>query len=144
MGTRGAYGFVANGVLKLTYNHYDSYPISLGEDLAEQLFDMMNDLGYNKERFIEAGTAVRLVESDSKPTIEDQCALKGFMDLNVSSQSPDDWYCLLRGLQGNLKAILDEVKVMTDSNTFPLDSLFCEWAYIADFDKMVFETYKGQ
>lgn len=27
--------------------------------------------------------------------------------------------------------------------TFAADSLFCEWAYVVDFDKRTFEVYKG-
>ena len=34
MATRGAYGFRLNGVEKLFYNHYDSYPEGLGLDIA--------------------------------------------------------------------------------------------------------------
>jgi len=33
MGTRGAYGFRKNGIDKVTYNHFDSYPEQLGESL---------------------------------------------------------------------------------------------------------------
>ena len=35
MGTRGIYGFRLNNTDKLTYNHYDSYPSSLGEDIYQ-------------------------------------------------------------------------------------------------------------
>ena len=37
MGTRGAIGFRSNGVDKVTYNHYDSYPTGLGFDLMKEL-----------------------------------------------------------------------------------------------------------
>lgn len=33
MGTRGSWGFVLNGKRWETYNHFDSYPSGLGEDL---------------------------------------------------------------------------------------------------------------
>ena len=35
MGTRGLYGFRKNGVDKVTYNHYDSYPEYLGRNILE-------------------------------------------------------------------------------------------------------------
>ena len=35
MGTRGCYGFRKNGIDKLTYNHYDSYPDGLGSDVVK-------------------------------------------------------------------------------------------------------------
>jgi len=34
MGTRGVYGFERDGVKKITYNHYDSYPSALGKDVV--------------------------------------------------------------------------------------------------------------
>ena len=37
---------------------------------------------------------------------------------------------------------LEEI-VTTDSYEFAKDSLYCEWAYIIDFDKNAFEVYKG-
>jgi hypothetical protein len=40
MGTRGAFGVFSDGTLKMTYNHYDSYPSGLGVQLAEQIADM--------------------------------------------------------------------------------------------------------
>ena len=35
METRGSYGFVYNGIYKMTYNHYDSYPSELGKNIAD-------------------------------------------------------------------------------------------------------------
>ena len=37
---------------------------------------------------------------------------------------------------------LDEL-VTTDAYDFASDSLFCEWAYVIDYDKNAFEVYKG-
>lgn len=37
---------------------------------------------------------------------------------------------------------LDEL-VTTDAYDFASDSLFCEWAYVIDYDKNSFEVYKG-
>ena len=33
MGTRGLYGFRKNGKDKITYNHWDSYPEGLGQNV---------------------------------------------------------------------------------------------------------------
>lgn len=35
MGTRGCYGFRKNGMDKLTYNHFDSYPDCLGHTMVK-------------------------------------------------------------------------------------------------------------
>lgn len=37
MSTRGAIGFHSNGVDKVTYNHYDSYPTVLGKSIMSEL-----------------------------------------------------------------------------------------------------------
>ena len=37
----------------------------------------------------------------------------------------------------------DEVVEVTDSREFVRDSLFCEWAYVIDYDKGTFEVYRG-
>ena len=34
MGTRGAYGFKSQNKIKVIYNHFDSYPSGLGEDVV--------------------------------------------------------------------------------------------------------------
>lgn len=62
MGTRGCYGFRKNGMDKLTYNHYDSYPDYLGKIMAtfckETSLDEMNEI---YDRLI-------LVNENDKPT----------------------------------------------------------------------------
>jgi hypothetical protein len=142
MGTRGSYGFIANGVLKMTYNHWDSYPTGLGKDIAEQLTTLLKD-GMDQQKLIAAGAAVRVVDPDSKPSLLDVAALKEYANVGVGYQNMDDWYCLLRETQGKLNVLLVDTKVMIDGITFPSDSLFCEWAYVADFDNMKLEVYKG-
>ena len=37
MGTRGAIGFRLDGVDKVAYNHFDSYPSGLGADVLTEL-----------------------------------------------------------------------------------------------------------
>lgn len=82
------------------------------------------------------------VVSDEKPTAEDIDRLKPYTDLGVSEQSTDDWYCLTRKAHGSLQLMLT-CGYVEDSSAFPLDSLFCEWAYMIDFDASVFEVYQG-
>lgn len=45
MGTRGTWGFVADGDEKLTYNHFDSYPDGLGVDVLDALREKIADAG---------------------------------------------------------------------------------------------------
>ena len=136
MGTRGAYGFYKNGVSKITYNHFDSYPEGLGLDIIK----------YIKSKSIEEMNAdfnsITMVNDDDKPTIEQFLKCAEYYNDTVSSKSPEEWYCLLREAQGDLDASA-KIGIMIDSQEFMKDSLFCEYAYIINLDKDVLEIYKG-
>lgn len=138
MGTRGALGFVYGTEEKVTYNHFDSYPSGLGVDVLAWLRSA--DLATVAEQVKN----LRLVNEDDIPTEDDKRHLldMGVVDTGVGRQSTDDWYCLLRGTQGNPAAIL-AAGVMSDGSKFPASSLWCEYAYVVDLDRAVFQAYKG-
>ena len=136
MGTRGAIGFYKDGVDKITYNHFDSYPRVLGNGVKDFVLKYEKDLDKIFESII-------LVDADSKTTVEQKKDCLKYADLSVSEQSPDDWYCLTRKAQGDLEAYAKGLKYMIDNKDFLEDSLFCEWAYIINLDKRVLEIYVG-
>ena len=145
MSTRGLYGIRKDGVDKCTYNHSDSYPSWLGRRVLEFC---ANNTIENLEKFFNK---IELVDESSKPTEEQikKCVEAGYYSGVVSTKSVDDWYCLLRNLQGNFdeyqNLIDDEAKTifMTDCISFIKDSLFCEYAYIINLDDEVLEFYEG-
>jgi len=145
MSTRGAVGVATGGKLYISYKHGDAYPSWLGRKTAE-FCEAVRRLGALK-KLADAYRGVTLVREDGpKPTKADLKYYKDTMDLTVGNQNPEDWYCLLRGMQGidGMRAILrGKAKHLIDSSDFPLDSLFCEWAYVVDLDKGVLEVYKG-
>lgn len=136
MSTRGTFGFRVNGTDCLSYNHSDSYPSSLGEDFVRNVRELVK-LPDLKERV----AALKIVSDDVPPTQEDIKKLRKWTDLDVGDQSENDWYCLLRGTQGSLKAIL-ESGYIKHSGRFILDA-FCEYAYILNLDEGVVEFYAG-
>jgi hypothetical protein len=136
MGTRGCFGVRIDGEDKVTYNHFDSYPDCLGKAIVEQVGEA--DLAM----WAEQARALKPVLEGDKPTPEEIEQLKGNADLGVSGQSFEDWYCLLRNLQGDLRGILN-TGVFIDSHDFLSDSLFCEWAYIVNLDEGTLEVYRG-
>jgi hypothetical protein len=138
MGTRGFITFVADGEEKTAYNHFDSYPDGLGTTVLKWLHAATDSVSALREQVL----ALRVVDGESKPTPEDIERLRKFADTGVSTQQLDDWYVLLRRTQGDPHAIL-EAGVMEDAKTFPLDSLWAEWGYVIDLDKVVFEAYSG-
>ena len=139
MSTRGLYGFRKNGIDKTTYNHSDSYPSYLGRHIAEfcasTSTDEMNNL-YDR---------IELVDEHSKPTLDQVMKYVGYYDSAVSRGTAEDWYCLLRDLQGNLTELkkINGTIHMIDSVNFIKDSLFCEYAYIINLDTKVLEFWVG-
>lgn len=137
MGTRGLYGFRKNGEDKLTYNHFDSYPDWLGRNVVK----------FCKETSIEDMNKIFdkiiLVDENAKPTETQIANCIKYYDGRVSTQSVEDWYCLLRDAQGNLNVYKDGLRYMIDSQEFIKDSLFCEFAYIINLDTNCLEFYLG-
>lgn len=140
MGTRGAFGVIINEREKIAYNHFDSYPDGKGVEVLGWLRNAIAD--DNLPVIRKLAEEARLVSDETPPTAKDKERLKPFTNLGVSEQSDDDWYCLLRETQGDLQLTL-ESGYIEDASNFPLDSLFCEWAYIIDLDNEVLEVYKG-
>lgn len=114
MGTRGIYGFRKNRKDKITYNHFDSYPDVLGSTMlgfcAATSIEEMNSL-YDR---------IELVHEEEKPTPEQIEAYRRFANTSVSTGRVDDWYCLLRELQGEPDAwkSIDGTIYMIDSHDF--------------------------
>ena len=144
MSTRGAVGVKVGGKYKVTYNHCDSYPEGLGKEVVDfcQVVQEAGLWDQFKKRFNE----VELVDENSVPSPELQKKYRRFANLGVSNETLEEWYCLLRNLQGIhfLEEILNGiVNHMIDSFEFLKDSLLCEYAYIINLDDMTLEFYQG-
>ena len=137
MGTRGAYGLHKGGVDKIAYNHWDSYPTGLGADVAAFVCQ------HTDEEMNTIFDRIILVATKEKPTGDQIAECMPFFDGNVSEQTPEDWYCLLRKAQGNLEAYAGGLRYMIGQAKFLMDSLFCEWGYVINLDKGVLEVYRG-
>lgn len=140
MGTRGLTGFRRNGVDKLHYQQYDSYPDGVGLDILYEL--KRTDVSIDEIRDIF--DSIIMVNLNEKPTKEQQDECSEYTDFGVSENSKDDWYCLLRKAQGSIAPYLNEgLKYMLDSCDFIKDSLYCAWAYIVNLDTEELEVWKG-
>lgn len=138
MGTRGVYGFRIDGQDKVTYNHFDSYLVGLGRNIIKEL------RGYDYGRLVEVARSIVLVNKETPPTPEQIERLKKYADMDVSTKCIDDWYVLLRRSQGTMWPwFIGSLPVMVDNHDFLSDSLWCEWAYIANLDERVLEVYRG-
>lgn len=138
MGTRGFMGLVIDETEKIGYMQYDSYPSGVGVRVLEDL----RSLTRNMDELTRLARELAVVNNDTPPLPSEIENLKMHADLRVSEQSYDDWYCLLRETHGQFGMTLG-CGYIEDHHTFPTDSLFCEWGYLVDLDKGVFEVYEG-
>lgn len=137
MGTRGTYGFRVDGQDKLSYNHFDSYPDALGEDVLSSLKTLLRTIGEDEMR--EGAEKIKLVNDREKPENIPE-SVKMYHDPGVADGK--SWYALLRHAQGKIGVSL-ELQLMTDADGFINDSLFCEWGYIVNLDDRKLEIYEG-
>jgi len=145
MGTRGSVGFIINGKPLLSYNHFDSYPENLGVEMVEFARDLSK---MNIDEVRGAVGNIEIIDSNIAPSkaLQEKYSALGFSDTSVSRGTLEDWYCLLRNVQGSeglrqmVNGVLQHIEA---SNDFPKDSLFCEYAYIINLDTEEIEFYKG-
>lgn len=135
MGTRGACGFVVDGKIKVSYNHYDSYPSGLGAEIVQFL-------NTNKiDTLKKYAKSIKLVDSEKTPTATQ---LKKLQSIGFNVNEGDNWYNILRSYQGKLQqALSNNCTFMTDEQDFLKDSLFCEYAYLINLDEGILEFYRG-
>lgn len=136
MSTRGAFGFTKNGVNKITYNHFDSYPTGLGFDIIE--FIMQNNI----EKMNKIFDKITMVKYDDVPTVDQLKILEEYFGSKIDIRKIKDMEDLISSNQ----YITDFQKgfpFMLDNESFMGDSLFCEYAYIINLDDNTLEVYYG-
>lgn len=131
MGTRGGYGFKKDGQMKITYNHFDSYPSGLGSEVVRFIkntsVDEMNEIFNN----------ITMVNEDIPATNKQINECRQYSDQGVSTGDLSEWYVLLRHTQGDLSPYKNGLKYMVDNGSIEED-----YAYIIDLDDNTFEFYK--
>jgi hypothetical protein len=141
MGTRGSWGFILDGKRWETYNHFDSYPDALGDELLKWAQMVQEEDGW--ETIADLVRSLKVVKETAKPTPEQWKRLRegGFVDDNVSTGT--DFYAGLRRCQGNPALTLSS-GFWLDATDFHQDGLFCEWSYVFDLDAKTFQVFEGR
>jgi hypothetical protein len=150
MGTRSVCGVRIGGEDKFSYNQYDGYPTGVGDGIAEELGTFFQEVGGYDEGLgllKQQARSLRMVkgregEPPPSPDMQRRFLADGSANLRVSRESPEDWYCLLRGHQGSIVKRL-QAGVALDAEDFIQDSLFCEWGYVLNLDSEELEVYVG-
>ena len=142
MTTRGLTGFRYKEKDKLAYNHADSHPDSLGLKVLRELRDVKNWTAV-RDRI---GSLIPVPEQrklDEHSSMAETEIRRAFPDLKYRYK-PRNFYDLYQPLQGTLKPYMDgKLMFMPDSSDFINNSLFCEWAYVANLDSNKYEIWKG-
>lgn len=147
MGTRNSTLVkINNRFVVAQYGQWDGYPEGQGQTILKTLWNC--NLQELKEKCLGL-TEITDAEMDelwdnAKKEAGDDS--KGsFVNINTSRLFKEKYPHLHRDCGGE---ILQEVlngakKIRLDVDFAQNDSVFCEWAYIVDFDKNTFEVYKG-
>lgn len=130
MGTNGVYGFRVDGIEKVTYCHFDSYPDWLGRNLFEWIRRTPAD------RMRAIARSLTLVPEDGTPTPAQSAECRAWAgDGQGDLPATGDWYTLLRAAQGHPEAWEAGLRYMTDARAFLHDRRTpAEWGYVIDLD----------
>ena len=149
MGTRNLTVVVSNNQTKVAqYGQWDGYPSGQGVNALNILKKIMDE--GQIETFREKVNALRWLSEDDIDTLN-----KSGDPYEKHPYLSRDWGAkiLEAVMYGTLttthifsdKELIHEVEILglVNSEKFAADSLFCEWAYVVDLDKMTFEVYEG-
>lgn len=147
MGTRHLIAAVIDGEFKLAqYGQWDGYPEGQGSDVLAFLRDEM-DVGkftanlrqmfeptdeQTKDWYLEVG---HVLGSNNSMISWDKSKEFSARHPTLSRDTGSKILALVQSATEPLPTRL--------SQSFAGDSLFCEWAYVIDFDKGIFEVFKG-
>jgi len=144
MGTRNLICVMKDNEYKVAqYAQWDGYPNGQGLDVLKFLHS------YNKEKFLQ--NLDKYIKFGTDDQIQDQwvqCGSDGseWVDSSVSNKHSKLFPENSRDTGAKIFNIIAKTKknlLLQNSVTFAADSLFCEWTYVVDFDKNVFEVYEG-
>lgn len=148
MGTRNLTMVISNGETKVAqYGQWDGYPGGQGSTALE--FLRKADINKFREkvgnlRWITKEEAAALDETDWVKTHPFLSRDTGANILNAiyydSMEIRDPEASVFSGKKIDFPC---KVEFLQDESDFAADSLFCEWAYVVDLDKMTFEVYRG-
>lgn len=145
MGTRNLTCVISGGKHCIAqYGQWDGYPSGQGTNILDFLHN-----GNVDALKINAPKCVFLRRDEYKEMWREfgvDIDASGFVDMETSDKFHEKYPQLNRDVASNILKMVasseNGLKLWDDYN-FAADSLFCEWAYVIDFDKDTFEVYKG-
>jgi hypothetical protein len=120
MGTTGVFGYIIGKKKRLT--HVQIHGDMLWEILLREIYVLIKHFG-SIEVLQNEFEKIKLAKNKPKPEDIERC--KYFMDLDVSTQSVNNWYCLLRGCQNSFINLLEAGYILNQKE---------EYGYVVIFD----------
>lgn len=143
MGTRNLTAVKIDGEYKVAqYGQWDGYPSGQGLTCLHFLREQMNE-----EKFKSALRKCSYLDTETMRQILRKYTNSedGWMTLNEANAIKCDYPELSRDTGANILELIqakDGIRLQSDL-PFAADSVFCEWAWVIDFDERTFEGYKG-
>ena len=149
MGTRNLTVIVHNQEVKVAqYGQWDGYPDGQGLTLLAFLSsppftEDLKKIVLPKVRFQNEKD-----KKDKEMFLQSIGSKDGWMNMEQVEKYKKKYPLHHRDVGGEilfklLESRFDEEIVLVNSYNFASDSLFCEWAYVIDYDTNTFEVYKG-
>lgn len=133
MGTRNLTIVYMNGEYRLAqYGQWDGYPDGQGMTCLKFLRDQMKE-----NEFRSALASMRYIDFDTNVgrRIEDAFN-KGVSFPEFDRDTGAEILWMIQNCQTTSRYLRDDIE-------FAAASLFCEWAWVIDFDRRTFEAYQG-
>jgi len=145
MGTRNLTCAVIDGEYKIAqYGQWDGHPDGQGKTALQFLREKMK-----RKVFEEKLRAVEEITDDEYGECWTDCGAdpkSDFVTMDVSKRFSEKYPYLHRDCGAEILAIVQDspkgIKLRHEVG-FARESLFCEWCYVADFDRDTFEVYSG-
>ena len=146
MGTRNLTCVFKDGEYKVAqYGQWDGYPAGVGADILTFLHEWVNELEY------ELVNVEWITEAERNATWENYERDGDMVEMGEYEKWSEEYPELSRDTGGKILARIREFSPserkpklkLENSLSFAADSLFCEWAYVVDYDKGTFEVYEG-
>jgi hypothetical protein len=107
MNTRGLFGFQYKSKYYLVYNHYNSHPKALGNDLAKEIRTAIKNQSFNN--WLEIFLSLTIIDEnrESYPTREEITKLRKYhCDHTPLNRRKCEWFILLRKCQGSFERVM--------------------------------------
>lgn len=145
MGTRNLTMVIdPKGVTKVAqYGQWDGYPSGVGSTILDFLKAVV---------LVEFIQKLESVQCDTQEQRNEFLKSIGLVEGKPATKKQEELYNeryffdnrdIAGDILTNIMECQDEQIVLVNSEDFASDSVFCEWAYVIDLQKMTFEVYEG-